>query len=373
MSKRKLLIVTLLITAFVSAYAQTAKDAVFVSIYSTTPQAQIFVDDVERGTDSCVIKVMPGTYVIRAERKGWHDQELKIFIGGGKEQTVFIPAMEQIFATLELNFKPYGSTVYINDEKRGVTPLTLKLPVEIYGLRIEKDGYDAYKAPVTLREEGEVKVVSGQLNRTGSSTISSEDESETDNVPVNSIKNTNTNQVKNNNTVQPSTEVLPPTCGYIQAVFQVGTLMAIGGSVGAYISNFNIEAFYMMGLSKSEDIYWNRIDDSSVMCSYKPTAFGMRIGYGIPIGSSFRMTPQVGATAISIKCDDGDSKGNATSATLSLRADYAVAPHFQLFATPEFDFAVIKSDVYQQLIDVSSIIKSWANGFNVRLGFSVYF
>ena len=160
---------------------------------------------------------------------------------------------------------------------------------------------------------------------------------------------------------------------YIQPAFQVGTLMAVGASVGGYISNFNVEAFYMLGLAKSEDIYWSKNNTPSVQCSYKPTAFGLRLGYGIMAMDALRLTPQVGIGAISIKCSDGDSKGNATAATLGLRADYAVAPHFQLFAAPEVSFAVSKSDVFQQLMDVSSKIKSWASGFNVRLGLSVSF
>ena len=167
--------------------------------------------------------------------------------------------------------------------------------------------------------------------------------------------------------------LLPATCFYVQPAIQVGSLMALGASVGGYISNFNVEAFYMLGLAKSEDIYWNKSGATSVQCSYKPTAFGLRLGYGFNVMEALRLTPQAGITAVSIKCSDGDSKGNATSATLSVRADYAVAPHIQVFAAPEVAFAVSKSDIYQQLIDVSSKIKSWASGFNIRLGLNVSF
>lgn len=167
--------------------------------------------------------------------------------------------------------------------------------------------------------------------------------------------------------------LLPAICIYVQPAFQVGSLMAVGASVGGYISNFNVEAFYMLGLATSEDIYWNKSGATSILCSYKPTAFGLRVGYGIKAMDALRLTPQVGVSAVSIKCSDGDSKGNATAATLGLRAEYALAPHFQVFAAPEVAFAVSKSDIYQQLMDVSSKIKSWASGFNVRLGLSVSF
>ena len=167
-------------------------------------------------------------------------------------------------------------------------------------------------------------------------------------------------------------DLLPSTCFYVQPSFQVGTLMAVGAAVGGYISNFNVEAFYMLGLAKSEDIYWTKGSDQKT-CSYKPTAFGLRVGYGFTVADAWRLTPQAGLSAIGIKCSDGDSRSYAASATLGVRAEYAVAPHVQLFAAPEVGFAVSKKNIFKQLEDVSSKIKGWGTGFNARLGVSVTF
>ena len=105
------------------------------------------------------------------------------------------------------------------------------------------------------------------------------------------------------------------------------------------------------------------------------------MGYNIPvIQNRLTFTPQVGATLVSIHSKDAYSSGividsgssvsdgYVLSAAIGLRADYAFTPHFGVYLAPELDFAVSKSDVYSQLADVSSDIKSWANGFNVRLG-----
>ena len=164
-----------------------------------------------------------------------------------------------------------------------------------------------------------------------------------------------------------------PYSFYVQPSFQVGTLMAVGAAVGGYISNFNVEAFYMLGLAKSEDIYWTKSGNSTVTCSYKPTAFGFRVGYGFTVADAWRLTPQAGLSVISIKCSDGDSRSYAASATLGVRAEYAVAPHVQLYAVPEVGFAVSKKNIFKQLEDVSSKIKGWGTGFNARLGVSVTF
>lgn len=168
-------------------------------------------------------------------------------------------------------------------------------------------------------------------------------------------------------------DLLPSTCFYAQPSFQVGTLMGVGIAAGGYISNFNVEAFYMLGLAKSEDIYWTKSGSPDVTCSYKPTAFGLRVGYGFILADAWRLTPQAGLSAIGIKCSEGDSKGNAASATVGVRAEYAVAPHVQIFAAPEVGFAVSKSNVFKQLEDVSSKIKGWGTGFNARLGVTILF
>lgn len=167
---RKLLLAFLLVNLINSGFAQTTSTSVFVNIYSTTPQAQIFVNDVERGTDSCIVRLLPGPCQIRVERKGWHDREITVTIGNEKEQTVQIPAMEQMFATLDVDYKPYGSTVYINGEEKGETPLTLKLPVEIYGLKIEQEGFEAYNAPVVLKYEDQQLRIEGTLKKGKAST-----------------------------------------------------------------------------------------------------------------------------------------------------------------------------------------------------------
>jgi len=166
------------------------------------------------------------------------------------------------------------------------------------------------------------------------------------------------------------------TCFYLQPTLQAGALMGVGVAVGAYISNFNVEAFFTMGLAKSEDITWyppSGSNKANVTCSYKPTAFGLHVGYGFVVAEKLRLTPQVGLSAVSIKCSDGDSKGNVASAAIGVKGEYALSRNIAIFAAPEVAFAVTRSDVYKQLEDVSSKIKGWGTGFNARLGVTVTF
>ena len=56
-----------------------------------------------------------------------------------------------------------------------------------------------------------------------------------------------------------------------------------------------------------------------------------------------------------------------------MKAEYALVPSVSLYAAPEMSFALQKSDIYSQLSDVSSKIKGWGTGFNVRIGLSINF
>ena len=99
--------------------------------------------------------------------------------------------------------------------------------------------------------------------------------------------------------------------------------------------------------------------------------FGGRVGYGIIIGTRMRLTPQVGAMAVSVK--DNLIATNALCATVGLRFEYAVAEHFGVSATGEGCFAVSKKDTFKQLEAISGKVKGWATGGNLRIGAYVNF
>ena len=67
------------------------------------------------------------------------------------------------------------------------------------------------------------------------------------------------------------------------------------------------------------------------------------------------------------------SKGYATTATVGLRAECALARNVSLFAAPEASFTLQQSDIYKEVADLSTKVNGWANGFNARVGVSVNF
>lgn len=159
-------------------------------------------------------------------------------------------------------------------------------------------------------------------------------------------------------------------CGYFQAGMQVGAMTGLGTTFGGYFSNINIEGYYIFGLAKSDDVYWDNNGGTGVptVCTYKPMSFGLRTGYGFIVGSRVRITPQVGIGLVTIKCTDGDSKGSAIVGQAGLRLECAITPNLGLFATPSYSTTLSKTDVYKSLCDVSPKVKEWASGVNTFFG-----
>lgn len=169
---------------------------------------------------------------------------------------------------------------------------------------------------------------------------------------------------------------------YLGANFQVGSLSGIGASVGAYISNFNVQLDVLMGLTASEPIYWNGLSTDPYSYTYKPLYLGVKLGYGIKVGESFRFTPQVGIGVSKItgtvdhKGQGSDPEVKAMSAvplSVGLRAEWLIAKHFGICVAPEYDIAMQKGKPYEAVSAVSSDVKGFGEGFNLKAGLFLIF
>lgn len=167
---------------------------------------------------------------------------------------------------------------------------------------------------------------------------------------------------------------------YLSAEGRFGMMNSVGASVGGYIYNVNIEAYYQYGIGASDEIFWNDNSsaDGSIPYSYKyiPSTFGGKIGYGVRIGRDFCITPQVGAGCVVLKGQPiqiGDIDPKATdgySAILSIGAkmDYLFSKNVGLTITPEYTLPIIKSDLYNRVSTISKTISGFANGVTIRVG-----
>ena len=135
---------------------------------------------------------------------------------------------------------------------------------------------------------------------------------------------------------------------YIEPQVQLGSMTAFGASVGGYYNHLNIEVSYMMGLSESEEVFWNSTNNTDAGApssyTYKPSFFGGKVGYAFYLGRPFRITPQVGVGVVSLSGTEnqkGDNKldaknGYALNASASVKIDYLILPLVRSRHSPEY-------------------------------------
>lgn len=171
---------------------------------------------------------------------------------------------------------------------------------------------------------------------------------------------------------------------YIEGKFQAGNMMGAGGGIGIFIKNFNLEAYAIMGMSESKEVFCLPSDKTQTAYSYTYNAlqFGAKVGYALIDNDKFRLTPQVGVGIVSVSgtekqkgtgTDPKATSAYAIPASVALRADYRFVKNFGISLTPEFAFAASKSDAFSRISDASSDVNNFGQGFNVRVGIFVCF
>ena len=165
---------------------------------------------------------------------------------------------------------------------------------------------------------------------------------------------------------------------YFQAGYNILGLSGMNIGVGGYIKNFNMEANYLIGFSKSGDIYWNDSsgDTMPIVANYSPMGFDFNVGYGILIGNRFRLTPQIGIQYVALS-ESADKKvannANAMSLPIGAKAEFAIVRHFAISLEPSYIINVTKSEGYKALSEISSKIKGYSDGFGINVSLNVNF
>ena len=159
---------------------------------------------------------------------------------------------------------------------------------------------------------------------------------------------------------------------YIQAGYNIIGLSGLNIGIGGYISNFNIEANYLLGLSKSENIYWDNTsgDNMPIPTTYSPMGCNLKIGYGIKLGDRFRITPRLGMEYVALH-EKAPTKvannANALDMPIGLKVDFGIVEHFGISLEPSYLIGMNKSEGYNALSDISDKIKGYADGFGLNI------
>lgn len=311
-----------------------------VYVRSIPSGAEISIDGENKGvTPSLLQGIIIGSHEVKLTLANHKTEQYEIVVK--EDKTEDLNATLSDMAHMTIDSKPSNSTLFINGEKVGLTPYSNDMASGDYDIKIKKNKFKDFSKRVHLDSSNPSMTIA--LER----------------------------------------QYQRPNSFYIQPGFKVGSSMSIVGQIGAYISNVNIEGYYMMGLNKSEMIYWNATTSNDKPCgySYKASQMGVKLGYGIVFGTRMRLTPQIGfgvvklSSAESYNTDPSFDASNtyAANATLSAKFEYAVASCIGVYIAPEYSFAVKKGEYYKEMDSVSSKVKGFASGANVNIGVSLFF
>ena len=309
-----------------------------LTVHVTPSTADVHVDG--RAVGQSIIEPIElpiGKHEVIVSAKGYKSEIRTVEIT--ENQTMDVAVTLSQIADYTFASHPSDATVYVNGEFIGFTPCTKEYATGFYTVKVAKTGYENYEESLSL-----------------------------------SSSNPNV-QISLKKTYNYRNEF------YVEGNVRAGTSTAFGASLGGYFSHVNVEASYLYGMGESEIIYWSDNDTQPMASHYTPAMnVSAKIGYGIPIANRFRITPQIGMNCLKLtetmESDVGITPAdgaNIVSGLVSLRLSAAIVDHLAISLSPEYSFAMLKSEGYTALAEVSPKIKNWGEGFNVKLGITAFF
>lgn len=325
---------------------QLVRDIASLNIDTDIDGAEIRINGELKGNCRWKGELTSGPVEIGIVKTGYKPYRQTISLKTNEEKVIRISVkdLEVTTGSIRVNCNIEGASVYVDNEYKGTTPGEFRrIPTGKHKLKVTKDGYENYTTDVEVPENRFVNV---EVN------LKVKSPTPADNSVVSGI--------------------------YIEPSYQLISCSGVGIEVGAFISNFNVEAQYLIGPSSSDKVYWYASDGSlNGSSEYGSNRLAIRAGYRIPLAGKLDLTPQLGVGILMVSAKESTSaindKSYAGSMLLSTRLTFSLTKNIQLALTPEYSLAVSKGKVYDQATQVSSTMKSWADGFNLRAGVSFIF
>jgi len=119
----------------------------------TQPSSNILIDGEKKGNGNWQGRLMEGIYTIKAEEDKYHSHSEQLKVTTGEEESVTFD-LEGKTGNADIVTTPMDAQVYLDGEKQGTSPLTLKdLLIGEHKLEIRKEGYGTIKKTLTVKEE----------------------------------------------------------------------------------------------------------------------------------------------------------------------------------------------------------------------------
>lgn len=145
-------------------------DSGVVNIITEPADAEVTVNGIVKGRSPILVSDLPkGTAIVRLKLDGYKEETRELRLNAGDRQTLSVP-MVALPGTLHIITTPAHASVYLNDEIRGTSPLSIpRLDPGEYSVRCEAEGYAPEFKTITIdngksvREEFRLENIMGRI------------------------------------------------------------------------------------------------------------------------------------------------------------------------------------------------------------------
>ena len=164
-----------------------------LSVSCPTPAVSLYVDKKSVGSLPWNGNLKEGMHLLEVRKDGYRSQQKTIQLAQQQKLDVAFDALSAIQGNLSVNFKPFGSDVYVDGVKVGQSPRVFNgVLVGNHNVEIRKSGYSTSRQTVMI-SEGQTASISGSLTSSASSSnanvLSSGSSSLSDNTLTIPVKN----------------------------------------------------------------------------------------------------------------------------------------------------------------------------------------
>ena len=143
-----------------------------LSVSCPTPAVSLYVDKKSVGSLPWNGNLKEGMHLLEVRKDGYRSQQKTIQLAQQQKLDVAFDALSAIQGNLSVNFKPFGSDVYVDGVKVGQSPRVFNgVLVGNHNVEIRKSGYTTSRQTVTI-SEGQTASISGSLTSSASSSNS---------------------------------------------------------------------------------------------------------------------------------------------------------------------------------------------------------
>ena len=171
---------------------------------------------------------------------------------------------------------------------------------------------------------------------------------------------------------------------YVGAGYQVMSISGPSVSLGFKIDHHVVEIGAVIGLAKTDDLYFYQKSDNTLKAAwnYKAIRTMLRYGYDMEMTDFLSIMPQAGVALNAFTGSEaGETKTNSNyfkqassvSALAALRFTLSFSNNIKLNITPEFHFGIVKSNNCKLISENDNTFKKWTDGINLNMGLIFFF